>query len=92
MKERLDQGQSVVEQNVLSQSEIVDRTTLVIDRVVNERTDRIVSKVLAVFWQFLKSRKLKLKPKQAQELWAKILECKPKNFWDKFTDVKPNQK
>ena len=84
MKERLDQGQSVVEQNILSQGEIVERAALVIDRVVGERTDRIVSKVLVVFGDFLKSKKLKLKPKVAQELWAKILECKPKNLWDKF--------
>lgn len=84
MKERLDQGQSVVEQNILSQAEIVERAAAVIDRMVGERTDRIGSKVLTVFHDFLKSRKLKLKPKVAQELWTKILECKPKNLWDKF--------
>jgi hypothetical protein len=88
MKERIDKGESIVEQNILSQGEIIEKALNVIDKETNRRTDAIASRLLGTFLDFISKKKIKLGPKQAEELRAAMYKTHDKpSVWTSVSPV-----
>ncbi len=94
MWKQIQDGKSITEPNMPSNTEIISRIGSVIDREVNQRTDRIASKVLGVFADFIQKKKIKLGAKQSEELKTALFRAHDKpSFWTSVTPMaKPRKK